>query len=295
MKMDKQTVFETIEQFLRGKLKGAELKSFQEKLESDQSFANEVNIHRSLENALKHSPEDDLRANLDKLSREYKPKKKWNRLISLLALAFLLGLGGWWFLKDTNTIAEGPSPIDTHQESTTSPEQEATHEEKIEPNPEVQPLESPAIQEEKTTIDTEKTKAPSSLPIAANFEVNPLLEPHIDNFIRGGDYEFEIIEPTRETQIKIEKSEATFHFSGLLKTEKTTLNDDFQIHLFSNKTEDYENFRPIFTLPLNFDQQEDGFKFDVIHHQTLAPGLYYYLLEDANSGEMIRVGKLEIR
>lgn len=288
--MEKQSGFEKIGKFLSRKLKGEELAAFQRKLENDADFADEVDLHRQMGKALKNSPEDDFRANLSVIGKRQSMAKR--RIIGFWAIVFLLIGVGWWMISSDSEI---DYMSDDYQESPL-PKIESKDNSVIETkSTKVDVLENETIPEKTNKIDQVKEESPTpptSRPIAANFETNSLLESHIGNAIRGGHYSFEINQPAVDERLVINKNESVFRFSGVLQTNKQTLNDDFQVHLFTNKKEDYENFRPVFTLPLSFEKINDAFAFDVVQKQKLPNGLYYYLLEDANSGEMIRVGKV---
>jgi len=289
--MDRQLVFEKIEKFLLGKLEGDELELFMAKQKKEQTLAEQVDIHREMGKALKHSPEDELRANLGRLGRQYQVAMNRKRALSVFAFILIVGFALSWILKKSNVDATEFNDVESNESPVFIEQESAPIQESV---PHIQP--PPAAPSEDKPKEKSKGKdekvSPSSLPIAANFEPNTMLVTHIGNAIRGGNYEFELILPRQNQALSINQNECVFQFSGLLKANKASLNDDFQVHLFSNKKKDYENFHPIFTLPLVFEKKEKGFVFDVIHQQKLPKGLYYYLLEDANSGEMIKVGKV---
>ena len=124
---------------------------------------------------------------------------------------------------------------------------------------------------------------------------NPLLEGYIDQELRKGDYRFEVTYPNKEAQL-VEQADGThlFRLTGRLYTDKEEISSSFRIHLFSNKPEAYEAFLPIFSEDLSFQVEGDHFVFQLSHPEFLDPGLYYYLIEEAESGEVFAVGKVSV-
>lgn len=122
---------------------------------------------------------------------------------------------------------------------------------------------------------------------------NPLLEVYIDQELREGPYRFEVTYPNKESQLS-EQADGThlFRLSGNVYTEEEEIGLPFRVHLFSNKPADYEAFQPIFTEDLSFQVEGDHYIFQLSHPEALDPGLYYYLIEESESGEVYGVGKV---
>ncbi|MCB0631823.1 MAG: hypothetical protein R2824_09020 [Saprospiraceae bacterium] len=124
---------------------------------------------------------------------------------------------------------------------------------------------------------------------------NPMLEIYVDQELREGPYRFEVNYPNKEATLS-EQADGThlFRISGNAYTEEEEIALPFRVHLFSNKPADYENFQPIFTEDLVFQVEGDHYIFQLSHPEELDPGLYYYLIEEAESGEVYGVGKVTV-
>jgi hypothetical protein len=134
---------------------------------------------------------------------------------------------------------------------------------------------------------------------------NPLLEVYIDQELREeAPYRIEVTYPQKEAAL-VEQADGThlFRISGNLYAENmatATENEEdeiilpFRVHLFSNRPADYENFQPIFTEDLVFQVEGDHYIFQLSHPEALDPGLYYYLIEEAENGEIYGVGKVTV-
>lgn len=141
---------------------------------------------------------------------------------------------------------------------------------------------------------------------------NPLLEGYVGQELRESAYRFEITYPNKEARLT-EQEDGThlFRLAGRLfveeeKNEEATgetapaeeeaepISYPFRVHLFSNKPEDYESFRPLFTEDLSFQVEGDHYVFQLSHPEEMDPGLYYYLIEASETGEVLYVGKVSV-
>lgn len=141
------------------------------------------------------------------------------------------------------------------------------------------------------------TEAASALP--EDIAPNPLLEPYIDQELRESPYRFDITYPDKEAQLAKQADGAyLFRLAGRLYAaeddEDEALSRAFVAHFFSNKPEDYEQFRPIFSEELTFQIEGDHYVFQLSHPEVLTPGLYYYLIQDKEEGEVFAVGKVSV-
>lgn len=274
-----QANFEKIEQYLNKKITGKAKQAFERDLKLDDDLRKEVDLHKDLASYLGGgASEDALRKNLNKIGNSHRRKNKMVRgSIIFLLLLILLGLVVFYFNK-TSPSKEMLDHMPTNQES--------------------QQIDPPIPTNEKAIIieqiaPSKKTKPQASikansLPIAANFKQNPLLESHLGNSVRGGTYHFEI---TQSLFIK-EKAKTTFVLNGSINTDESPIQSTIQVHLFSNSKEDYESFAPLASSFLSYSPSENGFTFEVKEALKLAPGLYYYLIEDTDSGEIYKVDRI---
>ena len=57
--------------------------------------------------------------------------------------------------------------------------------------------------------------------------------------------------------------------------------------------EDYENFQPVFSKALTFEEREDGFHFNISENIAISEGLFYYQIED-DMGEVLYLNKFSV-
>lgn len=147
---------------------------------------------------------------------------------------------------------------------------------------------------------------------------NPLLEVYVDQDLREGPYRVEITYPNNEARLT-QQADGThlFRLAGRISLNKeveastakpatTTENEEeadmeeeipipgFRVHFFSNKPVDYESFLPVFTEDISFQVEGEYYVFQLSHPEELDPGLYYYLIEASESGEVFYVGKVSV-
>ena len=282
---------EKIEAYIAGKLSGEELQQFEEQLRTDAALAEEVEIHRDMQQHLQSGPKADLWANLEEISNEFEEEEggkskhggtSWRRRLPLL-VAGSIGLGifwYWWTMPTTNEqISITPPPDTTVVEQKTEIGKEQTIEEKKiektdttatkntpkEEKPEKKSSKKPSFIEEKPTKIEQ--------PIAANFTPNQRLEDLAKGSLRGSDLvQLDTTSVTTPTEPKVD-SAIDFHI-----TIDSTLKDvPLQLLLFDNKKESYEAFAPVQKIPFELRQEGDKYRLD-FKAPSLSPGLYYCLL-----------------
>lgn len=139
-----------------------------------------------------------------------------------------------------------------------------------------------------TAPETPLPQKPSA-PIAASLAPNPALERYIDSNVRGGTDQLDItMTGTRFTR---KDGKIFFRISGNLDAKGEIPPYQVNVLIFSNKKEDYENSRPQWTYRPSFSQVSGRFEFNIAENVTLLPGLCYYLVEQRESGEVLKVGK----
>lgn len=132
-------------------------------------------------------------------------------------------------------------------------------------------------------------KTPPSQPIAANFHPNPVLENLIGSQVRGNDLTFALTLPTSLNHTQ----NLPLHIT--LITEEEPNDYLFRWLLFSNQAADYQNFQPLKEVPLDFAKADENYVFEQALSLDLPAGLYYYLIEDVDSGDIFNVGKVEVK
>lgn len=150
---------------------------------------------------------------------------------------------------------------------------------------------------------SEETRTAAAIP-PEDMVPNPFLEAYIDQELRAGPYRFEITYPNKEAGLK-EQADGThlFRLAGRLyltaaeeemPVEEEAADLTFRVQFFSNKTEEYEKFQPIFTEDLSFQVEGDHYVFQLSHPEDLTPGLYYYFIESSENGEIFFVDKVVV-
>lgn len=130
--------------------------------------------------------------------------------------------------------------------------------------------------------------------IATNFIPNPNWENYIGSHIRSNKIQVTIEKPGAESSTNLVNGAFTFECLGEIKTMGKTLQGDFKIHLFSNRTEDFNEFRPLKSWNLKTEKEASSYAFHLQESLAALPGLYYYLLEEADTGIWYYVGKLSV-
>lgn len=208
--------------------------------------------------------------------------KKW--LLGLLAISIISFVLIWQF--PFSPSSEAPTT-----ESTEIIPPSISSEEKTETVPPENI--APAAPKKETPKTNPPTKTPKQkLPkkprpiAAADLAPNPMLETIIGLQYRGSDVEFEMQTPQKDFQVKSSNGRVALSFSGKLITDESEITDDFQLLLFSNKKVDFEEFKPLIAQEITLEKSaEGGFSFQLEAALVLNPGLYYYMIEDVNSGK----------
>lgn len=283
--MDPENSYEKIEAYLSGQLEGEALAEFEKAVQSDPALAEEVALYRDMSAALEPSEEDELRANLALLGKKYADpeldKKSFFNWWMVVAVA-LAGFGVWWW-KTTPDQAPYQPAIEENSRPTEIPETVVPPET---PDQEKAP---PVAENESPENEREKPRR-----IAANFEPNAQLEALFDSQVRGEEYRFQVLQPTADANIKDEDGKVRLPVSGILETSADKVDVPFRLLLFSNKKGDYENFKPILKRNLDFKKDSDVFRFSLNTEMRLPQGLYYFLIENEDSGMVYHIGRVYV-
>ena len=229
-------------------------------------------------------------------SRRRSPRWK----ISLAVILFFFLLGGLVIWSQTEN-KQVPDPIDQETEVIPSPEVPPKDSQAVEPAPMVKPENpSPPVaqdipapdnaSEEKTTSPPVKDDAAEAL-YAANFVPNKYLEANLDVKYRGNELQIKLTEPAPEAHFELKDKTTNLHWSGTLENVEEPSIQKVRLLLFSNHEEDYLDYRPLFQEDLQFG---DSMQFTLQKNLELAPGLYYFIMEDPDSGKVYHTGKFTI-
>ncbi len=286
-------LFDRVSQYLAGLLSKKERKAFEQDLASDRALRDELELQQDLAEALAPHPEEDaLRTKLTALGKRHTgtPPRRWPYLILIgLLLSAIVALLLWPTAEQPTTTTpqeqlpteatEQTPPVEENTPATSFPTDEQPSEEAP-----VSPPSAPA-----PAPPTNQAASPP--PIAANFEPNPAFESLLGTQLRSGDYEFSLSAPQSTS------TPQTLAFDGQLTTDETQADlPPFRLLIFSNDPRAFEQYQAIFAAPLSFTAEDASvFSFQAQPDETLTPGLYYYLIEDEDSGMMYLAGKVEVR
>lgn len=267
-----------IDDYLAGKLSAEAREQFEQEMKNNPSLASELALFREMAAALAPSGEDNLRANLEQLGRKYTPseptlRRRWWIPGSLLLLLFV-GWGIWKWLS-----AAAPPPP--------APPQSAP------PADSVAERNAPQATAPPKASDT--AFEPAQRLVAARFEPNPRLESLLGTQFRGDACRFRLDEPRANGQLVKKAGSAVFRLSGTIETNaETAALPPFRVLLFSNRPSDYEQFQPLFLQDLPVEKTGASPRFRLDKALKLPPGLYYFLIEDPDTGMLYHVGKVTL-
>lgn len=272
-----------IDDYLAGNLEGDARRQFEQAMDADPGLAREVALYRDMANALKPDGEDALRANLEQLGQKYappEPPSNARRLGWAVAVVLLLLCGGlaWKW------CAAGPAQ--PHAPAPPALEKNAAPAAPLTPTEPVAGQQNPSPSPKATT-----PKAPL---LAANFEPNPRLETLLGSQYRGGAFRVRVDAPPANGQLTRTGGQAVFRLSGAAEPERANETPALQLLLYGNRSADYEQSRPVWRQNLAFEKSGDAFRFRLEKRLDLAPGIYYYLIEDPDTGMLLYAGKVTL-
>lgn len=252
------------ERYLLNRLSEEEMADFQARLLHDTRLRREVRIMRNLQKSLI----------AERRSARKAKRLPWHLFIGLAGVAVALA-GLLIYLsqpsdKATPDIPSAPLPSEM-------PVQQPVQDD----NPSKPMLQKP---------DQEKPMAP----VASNFSVNPILERYIDNNVRGGNGHLDVAFPPAGSRFKRENGKIFFQLSGTLEGSDEVPDYSVNVFIFSNRKEDYENSQSQWEKHLNFLKESGRFRLSIAEKVALYPGLYYFLIENEESGEVLKVGKFTV-
>ncbi len=265
--MDRSTIDRDniIERFVLGQLTDAELDTFLTYQLFHPEIKTEVEAVRVL-----------VKSTRGPSSRQ--PVKWWQKTgfhLVLLLVALSIGVATWRFSRRPAEPAALPTPA--------APPQQA-----IEPVAPILPSD---------TLETTPAP-PANRQIAADFRPNPRLESMLGPGQFRGNAEEQPVwvkTPPKEQTCENANTSCRLNLNAQLRGDAERIKG-FRWLLFTNKAADYTAFRPLrsgaFSLKTNPDQTVD---IAAEPGLRLSPGLYYYLIEDEESGAVYFTGKLTLR
>lgn len=275
-----------IERYLTGQLTKEELDQFSFLLMKDKALQKEVQANRLLFKTLWKANQAADGSGTNTSGKSF----NWRIATGLLLFITTIVLLFWLVSQKDSPTKKSPPVLDSVEKTVTeSPSDETGNTS----TPIESPKENKPEEKQNEEIQIPLVNEKKSVPIAANFEPNPLLETYL-TAQRGG--EIQITSPEQLSQYTLKDGALTFRLDGNYTPASGQIEEAIQLYLFSNKKEDYEEFRPLESVEFTFtkDATQSHYAFQWQKTLTLQPGLYYYLIEGEDSG-LFYTGKFEIR
>ncbi len=265
--MQKQELFERIENYLNQTLSPEERRAFDQELADDPELRKAVELHRSLHEDY-NTGRLQLRANLRNIMQEPLPpdpppaaggKLRWGLWLAILGLALFLVWRFWPEHKIAPVLPPAPPAA-------------------LPPTP--------------ADPGPQKENSPIAQVDPARFAPNPGMEALVKSSVRSQSIEVTLRKPVNgrrfmpdENGVVWVRFEGSAHWSGEMRPSR------FSVLFFNNKNTD----QPLLEVPINVPAAAtDSLKIGLHQRLKFSPGLYYFTLEDADKGEILYAGKLLI-
>ena len=314
--MEKEQLYNIIEAYLDGTLSGDELSAFEQRLKSEPDLADEVQLHRKLQNEFGDAQKRLLKSKLDTLREEFMQKDEevakvvpinrrnnFRILMSIAAGILVLVFAIWFFFFKTpekREIVDEEPP--TEKESIDSDQAP------------VKEIEDPSnLAEDQTNPENPSTENESIEEIApeenllARFESNPALENLIAQNGSNEDFEFSIEQPAEEEPFILKNGKIDLQINGMLFAVDLKDEKSLVVEIYNNNPQDYASKKSIasYSLIVEKDTSEDNdglafaskeaYFYSLQKMLTTAPGLYYYLVFQKGQSTPIFTGKFEVK
>lgn len=302
--MEKEKLYDQIEQYLEGSLQGAEAKAFEESLQTDAELAAEVELHRKLQRELGDRQKMDLRLKLQQLSDNYQEEKseakvrrlgtRYNLLLIAAGVALAIGLLYW--------LLDSGDPTNPSNDSILTEEQNQQPEEVPQ---EIQVPEDQGIAQDEPQDNEPEEIVPDNVPeapqLANNFDPNPTLESLLGNADKSKDFEFDLNVQDQKTS----EGQTRFSLDGLAEAAGFEAGEKLQLAFFNNDENAYKNGQSILETDLGVKESDEepieafGKQYQIYDLEydsalNLQPGIYYYIIRKEGSNEPLYVGKIVV-
>lgn len=274
-----------IADYISGALSPESRQQFEQRLAADPALARKLALEQELHTALGSStPEAAFRENLRRLAEKFdhpeklSPDPKGTRRNKTWF---------WWILGAGFIILSGILLWRSSRKPSSEPVQES---QKTPVNPGQQQRTPDATIPEIQDVHPDHTPVKSA-PMASAFEELPALETYIGSQLRGEDYHFIITAPLRNNPLRSNQGKTVFYLKGKLEG-KMPADASFKVLIFSNSRRRFEAMQPLTAYSLGFD---DDAQFNLGAILPLSPGLYYYLIEEQESGSWVYVDKFSVK
>lgn len=283
---------EDIERYIANEMASDEMKDFENKMSNDEKLAQEVAFKKDVNDYFK-SDKIGLAEELEVLGNTYfKAEKKgtsFNKLWLLLP-ALLLLVGLVWRMSPTN---EKPAPssnrvtnnIDSLKNSPTTPPNKIEQKPTSAPKKEITPSKPP--------VPTEEKQPTINQPIASvdetAFQSNPLLEGLLKEQLRDATFLTTLLSPKEGLVYPANKT------IPLIIKGSTTAETPYRVIIYTNKLFDFENDHRLFEKEFQGVKKEDNYTFSLKANLPLPKGLYYLIIQQKKSNEMLYISKFSVR
>ena len=266
---------DAVERFVLNQMDGRELDEFLTRLMFEPALRDEVAVMRERVKTLRGMQRPNP-----------VPASSRRRTMLLLALLVLAAVSFFWLLRPSGAV---PAALPPGQPVKQQSNREPVAGQQVSPAESSKPKETPGEELQKA--------APRRL-IAANFEPNPALE----YMIGPGQYRdnnpggFHWTRAPQTQPVFASRDGKTRFILDVAADAPAKLVSQLQWRVFSNKKTDYDAGR--FLYGGQFLAQAaagNSFTLSVQADLPLRPGLYYYLVEDEEKGDLYFVGKFEVK
>ncbi len=281
---------ETIERYLKGDLNLTEQRSIDAQLKTNPKLREVFALTEDINNVFQNKEEHNFIENLNKIKYNSTPSARSNssykyiRFIGLVGLLLIAAATGYYLLWPQFSSTErihhpAPSKIEIHTPTKVETEEEHSKP-KIEFAADKSNTSTESISEDFNWGNEFATIAELELVIAqstSNYE---------NDWVIG---HFPLDQFNEFNQL------STIAFNGRFKTDKKYSDRDIAFYLFNNDKGAYENFVPQTTYYPKVTQAIGGYEINLEETIVLEDGLYYYLIEEIQTEEVIYAGKFESR
>lgn len=279
--MNNESLDDLIHDYLSGVMDIETRREFESQLAAHPDMAERVRFERELYNAIGQSPENELRANLQQIARrlgqtevistafstEKASRKRLWRGVGILALVGALVL--WWITQYRMKPEAVSAPVSEPVQIISTPTIEQT----------------PTVQEAPPPQAVQKSR-----PVAASYEPIQALETYVGSQYRSQDWRVAVEEPVPNAQLSAKNGHLSLRIAGNIQSVSVA-EPGLRILIFNNDRKSFEAMQPIASAALKV-APDGNFLFEKA--LFFKPGLYYYLIEDEESGNWLFVGKFRM-
>lgn len=293
---------EKIDKYLADQMTKQERKLFETEMNSNPELADTVQLNRDMEGFFDdYTP--DLEEQLTDLGKQYfqatdgpstkvsrKQINKWWIILPVL----LVGVLGWWIISSSSDTESTPSdpvleaptnnPTEKTDTENTIPDEENTVLDEENTIPEdAEEVEPTDLKDNIPPTDNQLPDIDPNTPIAsidpADFVPNPAFEEIIREYVRDNN----------NTEISTPAQNTNYELSELIAIKvigKTKARPPFNLSIYSNSPEDFDNDIKIIDKTLISRSTDTGYSFRFNAQIPLKGGLYYWIIQDKD-GELL--------